>query len=88
MTATNDRPFSPRTGIGLDGSRGSLQVVAKSGSERSAAWLAHQSGGLGVGSSNLPAPTNKINTLDDLDFYKFSSGVPVGFPHDTAYTGR
>ena len=26
-------------------------------SERSAAWLAHQSGGLGVGSSNLPAPT-------------------------------
>ena len=30
-------------------------------SERSAAWLAHQSGGLGVGSSNLPAPTNSFN---------------------------
>src|SRR6185503_4289576 len=29
--------------------------------ERSAARLAHQSGGLGVPSSNLGAPTNKIN---------------------------
>jgi hypothetical protein len=29
-------------------------------SERSAARLAHQSGGLGVASSNLAAPTNKI----------------------------
>jgi hypothetical protein len=28
--------------------------------ERSAAWLAHQSGGLGVGGSNPLAPTNKI----------------------------
>jgi hypothetical protein len=27
-------------------------------SERGAAWLAHQSGGLGVPSSNLGAPTN------------------------------
>ena len=27
------------------------------GSERGAAWLAHQSGGLGVASSNLAAPT-------------------------------
>ncbi len=33
------------------------------GTERSAAWLAHQSGGLGVGSSNLPAPTNEIKGL-------------------------
>src|SRR5262249_47798615 len=33
--------------------------------ERSAAWLAHQSGGLGVGSSNLPAPTNKIKELQN-----------------------
>ena len=32
-------------------------------SERSAAWLAHQSGGLGVGGSNPLAPTN---TLKDL----------------------
>src|SRR6185437_10068320 len=36
------------------------------GSERSAAWLAHQSGGLGVASSNLAAPTNKINDLADF----------------------
>jgi hypothetical protein len=33
--------------------------------ERSAARLAHQSGGLGVASSNLAAPTNK-NTLADV----------------------
>src|SRR5215475_10049017 len=32
-------------------------------SERSAARLAHQSGGLGVPSSNLGAPTNKIKDL-------------------------
>src|SRR5690606_15280807 len=31
-------------------------------SERSAAWLAHQSGGLGVASSNLAAPTIKSRT--------------------------
>jgi hypothetical protein len=29
--------------------------------ERSAAWLAHQSGGLGVASSNLAAPTIKLS---------------------------
>ena len=29
--------------------------------ERGAAWLAHQSGGLGVGSSNLAAPTNSAS---------------------------
>ena len=34
------------------------------GPERSAAWLAHQSGGLGVASSNLAAPTNEIKDLD------------------------
>lgn len=33
------------------------------GPERSAAWLAHQSGGLGVESSNLSAPTNYFNEL-------------------------
>ncbi len=32
--------------------------------ERSAARLAHQSGGLGVPSSNLGAPTSKIKYLD------------------------
>jgi hypothetical protein len=35
--------------------RGGSRITAST--ERSAAWLAHQSGGLGVGSSNLPAPT-------------------------------
>src|SRR2546421_11340552 len=34
-------------------------VSVLNGSERGAAWLAHQSGGLGVQSSNLSAPTNK-----------------------------
>ena len=38
--------------------RGQASGQNKANSERSAAWLAHQSGGLGVGSSNLPAPTN------------------------------
>jgi hypothetical protein len=38
-------------------------------SERSAARLAHQSGGLGVPSSNLGAPTNKTK-----DFFHFSFG--------------
>ena len=32
-------------------------------SERSAAWLAHQSGGLGVGGSNPLAPTNLFKVL-------------------------
>jgi hypothetical protein len=52
--------------------------------ERSAAWLAHQSGGLGVGSSNLPAPTNEIKELAKFKSCEISSGVPVGFPHDAA----
>ena len=34
--------------------------------ERSAARLAHQSGGLGVPSSNLGAPTNEIKGLTDV----------------------
>jgi hypothetical protein len=38
--------------------RAASQALEYKGPERSAAWLAHQSGGLGVGSSNLPAPTN------------------------------
>jgi hypothetical protein len=40
-----------------------------------------QTGGLGVGSSNLPAPTNKINHLDDIEcgeiFLWGSHGVPA-----------
>ncbi len=35
-------------------------------SERSAAWLAHQSGGLGVGGSNPLAPTNLFNGLAEI----------------------
>ena len=40
----------------------SNSIVARS-SERSAARLAHQSGGLGVASSNLAAPTKKPKGL-------------------------
>src|ERR1700722_3723029 len=35
-------------------------------SERSAARLAHQSGGLGVPSSNLGAPTNNLLTYNEI----------------------
>src|SRR5690348_2220107 len=35
--------------------------------ERSAARLAHQSGGLGVPSSNLGAPTNRFKNLARID---------------------
>jgi hypothetical protein len=37
-------------------------IIVRPRSERSAARLAHQSGGLGVGSSNLPAPTTQSKT--------------------------
>jgi hypothetical protein len=47
----------------------------------------HISGGLGVGSSNLPAPTNKIKQLAEIEFYETSCGVPVGFPCDMALAG-
>jgi hypothetical protein len=39
-----------------------VTIVAPS-SERSAARLAHQSGGLGVASSNLAAPTKNFNEI-------------------------
>src|SRR5262249_43673972 len=39
--------------------------IVRGRSERSAARLAHQSGGLGVPSSNLGAPTNKFKYLTD-----------------------
>jgi hypothetical protein len=45
-------------------------------SERSAARLAHQSGGLGVPSSNLGAPTNKIKDL-----------WPVNLPRKSTWEG-
>jgi hypothetical protein len=39
-------------------------TIVRGRSERSAARLAHQSGGLGVPSSNLGAPTNQIKDLE------------------------
>ena len=48
-------------------------------SERSAAWLAHQSGGLGVGSSNLPAPT--IHPLLDYLQHERTGQSRLGFAH-------
>lgn len=58
MTTPNDCPLACGQ-IEPAGARAS-PCRCNDGPERSAAWLAHQSGGLGVGSSNLPAPTNKI----------------------------
>jgi hypothetical protein len=50
--------------------------------ERSAARLAHQSGGLGVPSSNLGAPTKKNRGLSEFHspaiFPEISLGKPVG----------
>jgi hypothetical protein len=46
------------------GERNALEDKALFLSERSAARLAHQSGGLGVASSNLAAPTRKINQIN------------------------
>ena len=40
-------------------------TIVRRRSERSAARLAHQSGGLGVPSSNLGAPTNHMPSFDD-----------------------
>jgi hypothetical protein len=53
------RPARPCAGCGA-----SVEVPALA--ERSAARLAHQSGGLGVPSSNLGAPTNKIKHFCSL----------------------
>ena len=47
--------------------------IGRTGSERSAAWLAHQSGGLGVGSSNLPAPTNTSRAWTDASLQLLST---------------
>src|SRR5262245_43910440 len=46
--------------------RAGALFIVRGRSERSAARLAHQSGGLGVPSSNLGAPTNK--TPDFIEF--------------------
>ncbi len=54
-------------------------------SERSAAWLAHQSGGLGVGSSNLPAPTNNFKRLSG---YRRSVNLPRAIQGHAPSTSR
>jgi hypothetical protein len=54
-------------------------TIVRRHSERSAARLAHQSGGLGVPSSNLGAPTNKI---------KYLSRVSLPNPHDENASGQ
>src|SRR5262249_32271509 len=64
-----------------------LNLIARH-AERSAAWLAHQSGGLGVGSSNLPAPTNQINILGTLCRLRKISGVPLGWSAVPATVSR
>ena len=48
--------------------------------ERSAARLAHQSGGLGVPSSNLGAPTNTIRYLGRFPVRKSSRELRLGSP--------
>ena len=54
--------------------------------ERGAAWLAHQSGGLVVPSSNLGAPTNKIiiNPAAVVDEYGRVFGVEGLFVADAS----
>src|SRR3990172_5655278 len=63
VSMRGSRPASERPLMLAGAGRG---LGRHQGSERSAAWLAHQSGGLGVGSSNLPAPTNEINSLAEI----------------------
>jgi hypothetical protein len=54
------RLCSNTDGMGIIATKATVVLKFLSLSERSAARLAHQSGGLGVASSNLAAPTNKI----------------------------
>ena len=51
--------------------------------ERSAARLAHQSGGLGVPSSNLGAPTNKIKYLGRITHASVSQKLVLGNTWET-----
>src|SRR5262249_14953041 len=48
--------------------------------ERSAARLAHQSGGLGVASSNLAAPTSSLFLQLSQPYFGCSLGFPPGVP--------
>jgi hypothetical protein len=56
---------------------------SKALAERSAARLAHQSGGLGVPSSNLGAPTNQINDLSRSSKVSFPRKSLLGSPWET-----
>src|SRR5258705_13860428 len=59
-----------------------LTIVRRS-AERSAARLAHQSGGLGVPSSNLGAPTNKIKDLQRKSTLDASQKSALGSAWET-----
>jgi hypothetical protein len=61
-----------------------LPLWLLSGSERSAARLAHQSGGLGVPGSNPGAPTNKIKDLAKLDLPRKCLGQVLGRSEKTS----
>src|SRR6516164_335858 len=60
-------------------------TIVRRRSERSAARLAHQSGGLGVPSSNLGAPTSKIK---DLIEYSTSKCTQRGLGRHSGYIFR
>ena len=47
------------------------------GTERGAAWLAHQSGGLGVASSNLAAPTKTTKNIKILREVARKGRLPI-----------
>src|SRR5262249_652043 len=66
-------PTPPRAGC-----QNVPHCLVTSSAERSAARLAHQSGGLGVPSSNLGAPTNKFNSLCDFASQQNSPGKHLG----------
>src|ERR1700674_105579 len=55
-------------------------TIVRGRSERSAARLAHQSGGLGVPSSNLGAPTNQIKDLRNYTLPSRRKNSALGRP--------
>ena len=57
FTIADLRRRKPKTIVRPPLQSGARRTPMAAGSERGAAWLAHQSGGLGVASSNLAAPT-------------------------------
>ena len=58
--------------------RPSTADAVKTGTERGAAWLAHQSGGLGVVGSNPAAPTNDFKDLEIIWKRRKSAGRSGG----------